>query len=69
MGGFVRYNEHDESDDGPSTLLPGDLKAHLGKDDITEKEIKDRSKGDILSKGFAILQTGWFVLQCIARGF
>jgi hypothetical protein len=69
MGGFVRYNERDKSDDGPSTLLPDDLKAHLRKEDITEKEIRDRSKGDILSKGFAILQTGWFVLQCIARRF
>ena len=27
----------------------------------------DRSKGDALSKGIAILQTGWFILQCIAR--
>jgi hypothetical protein len=27
----------------------------------------DRSKGDVLSKGLVILQTGWFV-QCIARG-
>jgi len=35
--------------------------------DITEKEIKDRSKGDVLSKSLVILQTGWFVVQCIAR--
>jgi len=34
---------------------------------ISEGDIKDRSKGDILSKLIAILQTT-FILQCIARG-
>ena len=34
---------------------------------ITEYEIKDRSKGDALSKGFAILQLLWFVVQLITR--
>ena len=34
---------------------------------ISEEDIKDRSKGDILSKLIAILQTTWFILQCIAR--
>lgn len=34
---------------------------------IPIKEIADRSKGDALTKGFAILQTSWFVVQCIAR--
>jgi hypothetical protein len=35
---------------------------------ITESEIQDRSKGDTLSKGIVILQTSWFLGQCIARG-
>ena len=35
---------------------------------ISEKEIEDRSKGDVFSKGFAVLQTTWFIIQCIARG-
>jgi len=35
---------------------------------ISEEYIKDRSKSDILSKLIAILQTTWFILQCIARG-
>ena len=35
---------------------------------ITVAEIKDRSKGDFLSKLIAIFQTTWFILQCIARG-
>lgn len=34
---------------------------------ITEDDIRDRSKGDALSKGLVILQTSWFILQCIAR--
>lgn len=34
---------------------------------VTEKRIKDMSKGDLLSKGFALWQTAWFVLQIIAR--
>jgi len=36
---------------------------------ITSAEINDRSKGDGLSKLLAILQTSWFILQCIARVF
>jgi len=31
-------------------------------------EIQDKSKGDFISKAVVILQTSWFVLQCIARG-
>lgn len=33
----------------------------------TLNELKDRSKGDALSKGLAIVQTLWFIAQCIAR--
>ena len=42
------------------------LKQKLRK--ISEEDIKDRSKGDILSKSIAILQTTWFIFQCVARG-
>src|SRR5258708_9213372 len=35
---------------------------------ISEGDIKDRSKSDILSKLISISQTTWFILQCIARG-
>jgi hypothetical protein len=65
MGGFVLY----EDDKQPSILDPRGLEPYLkrGEIDITEKEIQDRSRGDVLSKGLAIIQTGWFVLQCIAR--
>jgi len=36
--------------------------------DITPAQINDRSKGDGLSKLLAILQSSWFIAQCIARG-
>ncbi|KAF9007180.1 hypothetical protein BDQ17DRAFT_1222892, partial [Cyathus striatus] len=35
---------------------------------ISQKEIEDRSKGDFLAKGVALVQTTWFTVQCIARG-
>ncbi|KAF8647468.1 hypothetical protein AX16_006673 [Volvariella volvacea WC 439] len=34
---------------------------------IPEKEIIDHGKGDPLAKAIVIVQTSWFVLQCIAR--
>ena len=33
----------------------------------TAEEIDDRSKGDALSKGIALLQITWFIIQLIAR--
>ncbi|KIK01983.1 hypothetical protein K443DRAFT_97786 [Laccaria amethystina LaAM-08-1] len=34
---------------------------------ITEVEIEDRSKADSLAKGIPVLQTTWFIAQCISR--
>ncbi|KAF8644711.1 hypothetical protein AX16_008313 [Volvariella volvacea WC 439] len=34
---------------------------------IREKEILDRGKGDPLTKLIVVLQTSWFIAQCIAR--
>jgi len=34
---------------------------------ITEDEIKDKSKGDGLSKTIFIFQTSWFIVQCLVR--
>jgi hypothetical protein len=68
MGGFVLFDDND-----PVYILdPFELQLlvqHGGIDlsCITEKEIQDRSKGDMLSKGLVVIQTGWFILQCIAR--
>ena len=42
-------------------------KGYIDVPSITKKEIDDKSKGDMMSKGLAILQTGWFVMQFLAR--
>lgn len=34
---------------------------------IPEDDIWDKSKGDAFTKGFALLQTGWFLIQTLAR--
>lgn len=36
--------------------------------DVTKNEIWDRSKGDAIAKTLVVVQTGWFMIQCIARG-
>lgn len=35
--------------------------------DIPEEELLDKSKGDFLTKTLVVLQTSWFMFQCIAR--
>jgi len=35
---------------------------------ITAEEIHDKARGDFLSKALVILQSLWFIGQCIARG-
>ena len=68
MGGFLLY-----VDDKPRvTLTPDELLRFIrdGSVDmpaIAEADIEDRSKGDALSKGIAILQLAWLILQLIAR--
>lgn len=34
----------------------------------TETELKDRGKSDALTKTIVLVQTSWFIIQCIARG-
>jgi len=34
---------------------------------ITEARINDHSKADSFAKGIALLQTLWFIVQCVAR--
>ncbi|KAF9564175.1 hypothetical protein CPC08DRAFT_705519 [Agrocybe pediades] len=68
MDGFALY----KGDENMGTLTY-DLFDHLDKEDeiefpmITAEEISDKSKGDPLSKLLVILQTCWFIAQCIAR--
>lgn len=69
MGGFVLMKG--EEDLG---TLSYDLFDKLHEDgdiefpSLTKEELEDRSKGDPLSKAMAILQSLWFIIQCIARG-
>ncbi|KAF9445781.1 hypothetical protein P691DRAFT_709747, partial [Macrolepiota fuliginosa MF-IS2] len=35
--------------------------------DLPEDEVTDKSKGDFLTKLIVVLQTTWFMLQCLAR--
>ncbi|KAG1741646.1 hypothetical protein EDB19DRAFT_1634476, partial [Suillus lakei] len=68
MGGFMLY----VSDEPQGTLTPDELLQFVREGSvempvISEAEIEDRSKGDALSKGIAILQLAWFVTQLVAR--
>ena len=66
MGGFVYY------EDGVMVRIAEREDLELWNRDhwqnSSEKDIHDKSKGDSFSKGFAVLQTTWFVSKCIARG-
>jgi hypothetical protein len=69
MGGFMLY-----ADGNMIKSLDIDTLEQLYKEDridwpnIKKEEIEDRSKGDFASKGIAVLQTFWFITQCIFRG-
>jgi len=68
MGGFVLY-----VDGQPRGTLTPDKLQQFVRDKlvempvITEAQIKNRSKGDILSKCVAIVQLLWFISQIIVR--
>jgi hypothetical protein len=67
MGGFVSHNRQD-----PITTWK-QLEAPLGARYVADiRSIKatiimDRNKGDALSKGVALIQSLWFIIQCLAR--
>ncbi|KDQ55304.1 hypothetical protein JAAARDRAFT_133786 [Jaapia argillacea MUCL 33604] len=69
MGGFMRVRGRMEVP--VEVILPNS--AHLSDflfdeyPPITEAHIQDRSKRDALSKGLVLVQTTWFILQCLAR--
>ncbi|KAG1762418.1 hypothetical protein EDD22DRAFT_1027991, partial [Suillus occidentalis] len=68
MGGFMLYVDgKPRATLNPFELLEFVRKGLVDMPVITEAEIEDRSKGDGLSKGIAILQLAWFVAQLIAR--
>ena len=65
MGGFTLHTQGK-----PLRVLDLEALARAGRinwPDITEEEIKDKSKGDYFSKGTVVLQTTWFIVQFFAR--
>jgi hypothetical protein len=69
MGGFTL---HDEQGIPLRILEPIELESlseagRIEWPSITEAEIQDRSKGDHLSKGIVLIQTSWFIIQCVVR--
>ena len=84
MGGFHLFEHSSEETSNSNRSIPpeDDIPLHplkasdLRKCDgysesfimLTEAEIKDKGKSDWLAKSLVLLQTSWFVMQCIARG-
>jgi len=68
MGGFVVPDLTSQELVPVTADMIGSRITVTGLISTTEQDIKDRSKGDALSKGIALLQVLWFVAQCIARG-
>ena len=70
MGGFMLMDEN-----GNRSMLTAEKFLELLEQKkidlppITKEEIQDRSKGDDLSTIIAIIQTFWFIIQCILREF
>ena len=61
-----------EPEEGRVTIITLEMLEWLVNDpdidiQLTEDEIMDRSKGDGLSRIILILQSSWFIVQCIAR--
>ena len=64
MGGFV---------DGRRLLSLENIEELVRNEEIvypiaTREEIEDKSKGDTVTKALVVVQTTWFLLQCVTRG-
>ncbi|KAF9566570.1 hypothetical protein CPC08DRAFT_703914 [Agrocybe pediades] len=68
MGGFVLY-EKDKSRRILEwhVLMEYYENGRVDLSEITEATIDDRSKADGFAKCIALIQTSWFIIQCIAR--
>ena len=80
MGGFhlFEHSSEEASNDGRCIPQEDDNPLHpLGESDLlhyaesivmpTKAEIMDKGMSDWLAKSLVLLQTSWFVMQCIAR--
>ena len=68
MGGFVLYDEK-EGVYRPihPALFPTQVGQKFAFPTISEQEIEDKSKSDVLTKTIALLQLVWFSTQLIGR--
>ncbi|KAF8171311.1 hypothetical protein BJ912DRAFT_911624 [Pholiota molesta] len=72
MGGFMLCEDGRPIQTLADTAIPTTLMWNIDNDmidppRITAEDINDRSKGNAISKAFVILQTTWFIAQCLAR--
>ncbi|KAF8644458.1 hypothetical protein AX16_008445 [Volvariella volvacea WC 439] len=72
MGGLMREDENGYKvvimgADGHITLGKSKEKVEVMLPTILEDEIMDKAKGDFLTKLVVVIQTSWFLVQCIAR--
>ncbi|KAF7369946.1 hypothetical protein MSAN_00624200 [Mycena sanguinolenta] len=67
MGGFVSSDEHPIATKEQLEDPNFGLELQKAIQNVKEKDITDKSKGDALSKGVALLQGLWFILQTLAR--
>lgn len=69
MGGFVLQTKDCKAFPVNSVQLHWLVKKnYLRIPRITAEEINDKSKADTFAKGVTIIQTSWFMLQCVGRG-
>ncbi|KAF8646098.1 hypothetical protein AX16_007385 [Volvariella volvacea WC 439] len=72
MGGLMR-EDGDEfkvvtlDKDGNPELGGNTIEGGIVFPTISTDEIMDKAKGDLLSKVVVVMQTSWFVIQCVAR--
>ncbi|KAL9608910.1 MAG: hypothetical protein Q9167_006279 [Letrouitia subvulpina] len=70
MGGFaVDVSDMHDKLSTITLTVPGIL--HLAQKgvvfEVSDAEIKDKSKADLLAKGLVVIQITWMILQCITR--
>src|SRR6266571_4696238 len=69
---FVSSKSKPRSKAGRATILTPEMLEKLIENYkfricVTKREVNNRSRADVVSKSIFVLQTLWFVMQCIAR--
>ncbi|TFK33851.1 hypothetical protein BDQ12DRAFT_657463 [Crucibulum laeve] len=69
MGGFMLVEDSQARTLSFSDMEQLERAGRIDWPTITAEEISDRSKSDPLAKGFVLIQTSWFIIQCLGRYF